>query len=147
MIPLDFAMERYNAITGFGSIIASGVASMSLCLAAAIPESSFVTDTQMRFACIAGALGGAILSVLIFPPRQATHRTVAAKFFASGISGVIFSPLVLQKMGWAADFNSVLAVSAIVALIAIGVLRTAVPIWEKLAIRQMSGKDDNKTES
>ena len=136
---------------GLFTLIAGALASVSACLAAALPdlanltgnESAILNDTQMRFACIAGALGGAVLSVLIFPPKLATHRTIAAKFFASGVSGFIFAPMTLRWLHLPRDFDTVLGCAAIVALTAIGVLRIAVPLWERTAGSRLAPPKDD----
>lgn len=141
---------RLQFLNDVFTIAAGAVASMFACIAAALPnlaaatDGTILTDTQMRFACIAGALGGAILSVLIFPPRKATHRNVAAKFFASGVSGVIFAPMVVRWANLPRDFDSVIATSAIVALTAIGVLRLAVPAIERIAGKKLSSIEPPK---
>ena len=134
---------------GLFTLLASAIAGMSACLAAALPDLSAISDgtilndTQMRFACLAGALGGAVLSVLIFPPKMVTHRTIASKFFASGISGIIFAPIALRWLRLPRDFDTVLGTAAGVALTAIGVLRIAVPLWERMAGKQLSPPKDS----
>lgn len=135
---------------GLFTIIAAALASIFSCLAAALPDLSAISDgtilndTQMRFACLAGALGGAVLSVLIFPPKLVTRNTIASKFVASGISGVIFSPMALRWLHLPRDFDTVLGCSAVVSLIAIGVLRISVPAWERIAGKQLGPKGDEE---
>ena len=142
--------DMTHRFDGVFTVLAAAIASVSACLAAAIPDlsalsgdSAILNDTQMRFACIAGALGGAVLSVLIFPPKLATHRTIASKFFASGVSGFIFAPMVLRWLRLPRDFDTVLGCAAVVALTAIGVLRIAVPLWERMAGKQLSPPKDD----
>lgn len=142
-------MDMPARIDFFFSVLASALVGMFASLAAAIPDLSaltldttILTDTQMRFALLSGALGGAILSVLIFPPKLATHRTIAAKFFASGLSGVIFAPMLHRWLALSRDFDSVLGFGAVVAIVAIGALRLAVPAWERFAGRHFGPPKD-----
>lgn len=140
-----------HRLDGLFTILASAVASILACLAASVPDLSTLTghtilnDAQMRFACIIGALGGAILNVAIFPPRVATRHAIAIKFVASGLSGMIFAPLAIRWLRLTPDFDIVIFISAAVALVAIRLIRLAIPLIEKKAEKRMRDDDDPRT--
>src|SRR5688572_27365900 len=69
-------------------------------------------DARLRLVCIAGSLGGALLSVLLFPlPRT---KPLIAKLFASGLAGLMFSPLLVRWAGLTRDTDTMLFVSGMV---------------------------------
>lgn len=90
--------------------------------------------SQLRLWCLLGSLGGAFLAVALIPSREHTGnyaRRLALKFAASGISGLIFTPIVIRWCGWPVDSDVVLAVSATVAMLAVGTLSALYPYWLK----------------
>lgn len=85
-----------------------------------------VLDNAKLFSiCLCGAIGGGLMSVLIFP--LPTTKALAAKFVASSIAAILFAPMTAQWLGWLrSDF--LLAVSGGVALVSWTVLQVTVPV-------------------
>lgn len=86
-------------------------------------------DSKLRGWCIAGSCGGAILSIFLFPLPN--PKELAFKLLASGISGMMFSPMFLRWIGWQVDVDTVLFTSGGVALFSWGVLQILVPLVTK----------------
>lgn len=113
------------------SVLVSAVAIAAIAAAAAAvaPEVAHavnvIDDQKLRLICVAGSLGGAVLSVGVFPPRHI--RDMAFKLMCSGISGVLFSPVLLRWLGWSVDTDVVLATSGAVALLSWASLQVGVP--------------------
>lgn len=90
--------------------------------------------SQLRLWCMLGSIGGAFLAVAVLPSHENTGnytRRIAMKFASSGIAGLIFTPIVIRWRGWPVDSDVVLAVSATVALLAVGTISMLYPIWVK----------------
>jgi hypothetical protein len=87
-------------------------------------------DFKLRGWCIAGACGGALVSIFVF--TLPSPRELAFKLLASGISGMMFSPMFLRWLGWPVDVDSVLFASGSVSLCAWSVLQVAVPLFTKI---------------
>lgn len=98
---------------------------------------SIMDDSRLRLICVAGSLGGAVLSVGLFNAR--TVRDLSIKLSCSSISGVIFAPMVLRWLGWAADTDAVLCISGVTALMSWSVLLAAVPALTRLAGKKIEG--------
>src|SRR5688572_29040340 len=47
-------------------------------------------DARLRLVCVAGSIGGALVSVLLF--QMPKPKAFIAKLIGSGLAGVIFSP-------------------------------------------------------
>lgn len=109
-------------------------------------SAALLDDTHLRLICITGSLGGAVLSVLLFPQPKTTSRTMAMKLLTSGLSGILFAPKLLTYMGWMRDTDTVLAISAIVSLLSIGVLRIAIPTYTKLIGQKLGAFETEQRE-
>jgi len=101
--------------------------------AAAIPPlppeaagAAVMDDTRLRLICVAGSLGGAVLSVALF--RLRTPREMAGKLVSSSVAGILFAPMLIRWLGWARDVDAVLAVSGVTALMSWTVLQSIVPM-------------------
>lgn len=99
---------------------------------------SIMDDSRFRLVCIAGAFCGAILSVAV--SRREDVRTMARRFIASVISGAVFTPLLMTKMGWQHTTDSILACSGGVSLMSWGILLFAVPLASRLFERWFESK-------
>jgi len=129
-------------------------ASMTAAVLAAVPELKDVSevvastetvvmdDGKMRLICIIGAIGGGLLSALVFSPPKATGRNFAIKVGTSSLAGILFTPIVIHWLGWKANVDILLGISAIVAMIAIGAIRIAVPLWERAAGKRLAPPED-----
>jgi hypothetical protein len=125
-------------------ILAAALGALTALTAAVIPGvdaqqamTSIMDDQRLRLICVAGSLGGAVLSVGLFNTR--TVRDLSIKLSCSSISGVIFAPMALRWLGWAADTDAVLCTSGITALMSWSVLQTAVPALTRLAGKKIDG--------
>lgn len=95
-------------------------------------EVALLDDSKMRLICISGALFGSLLSILIFPPNGGTARAFLIKLMASSIAGVIFTPVFFHWLPLPRNTDWVLLASATTALLAVGVIKIAVPKAERL---------------
>jgi hypothetical protein len=130
--------------TAVAVIIAASIGALTAITAAVIPGvdaqqamTSIMDDQRLRLICVAGSLGGAVLSVGLF--SAASVRGLCLKLSCSSISGVIFAPMALRWLGWAADTDAVLCTSGLVALTSWSVLQTAVPALTRLAGKKIDG--------
>ncbi len=89
---------------------------------------NILDDSKLRLICLAGAVGGAILSVALFHKEGSSAKTLARKLTASSIAGVIMAPMVLRWSGLGFGTDAMLFVSGAVALLSWGVLMSAVPM-------------------
>lgn len=104
-------------------------------------------DTRMRLFCIIGAIGGAVLSALIFTPPKATGRQFGIKVAASSLAGILFTPMTLAALQWKLNIDRVLGASAVIAMLSIGVLRMAVPWAQAKAAKWFGiGAEENQDE-
>lgn len=125
----------------FSSCVAAFLALMPDAAPAAV---TIMDDEKMRLICIIGAVGGGVLSALIFSPPQATGRMFAVKVGSSSLAGILFTPSLVHWLGWTLNIDTLLGTSAGIALVGIGVIRVAVPLWAKYAARKFGPPDDPK---
>lgn len=129
-------------------VIAAAVGMFAAAAAAVLPTpdpnavASVMDDARLRLICIAGSLGGAVLSVGLFKMSHA--RDMAVKLVCSSFSGILFAPMVLRWLGWSRDIDAVLAVSGLTALMSWTILQKAVPSLTKIATRRI---DDQTTKT
>lgn len=124
-------------------IIGAAVAALSSLWAAVLPDpiwaqvlmgsggtgGSLFDDERLRLVCLSGSIGGAIVSVGLFRPRNT--QELAWKLTCSGLSGMMFSPMIMRYIGWPLEADHVLAASGSVALLSWGVLQMAVPLMTR----------------
>jgi FtsH-binding integral membrane protein len=133
------------ASTSFAIVLAAGLGIISAICAALLPDPttttalSLVDDNRLRLICVAGSLGGAVMSVMLFQVK--TNRELAAKLTTSALAGIMFSPMLLRYLRWADLTDAILATSAIVALLSWTVLQSAVPILAGIAKRKVEALD------
>jgi hypothetical protein len=131
----------HQAVVSIGSTIAA----MASLLAAAhdsMPGGGIYDNSTLRLVCLAGSIGGAMVSLIIFPPRTPSIRLLAFKFIASGLCGALFTPLVFRYLDWPIAADTVLPVSGGVSLFAIGAIRSI----HAQVIRKLADKLGLKTD-
>lgn len=102
------------------------------------PTSTVILDDgKMRIVCVIGAVCGSLLSALILTPPKANGVVFARKVVASQISGVVFTPILFHWCKWIPTVDTLIAVSAVVSMLSVGVIRVAVPVWTKIAIKYL----------
>lgn len=127
-------------------VIAAAVGMFAAAAAAVLPTPdptavlSVMDDARLRLICVAGSLGGAVLSVGLFKLHHV--RDMAVKLVCSSFSGILFAPMVLRWLGWSRDIDAVLAVSGLTALMSWTVLQKAVPALTRMAAKRI---DDSST--
>jgi hypothetical protein len=126
------------------SLLVAAAVGMFAAVAAAVlptpdPEAvmTVMDDARLRLICVAGSLGGAVLSVCLFKLGQV--RDMAVKLVSSSFAGILFAPMVLRWSGWARDVDAVLAISGLTALLSWTVLQRAVPALTKVATKRFEG--------
>ena len=139
------------ASTSASIILAAGLGIISAAAAALLPDPStasalsIVDDNRLRLICVAGSLGGAVMSVMLFQVK--TNRELAAKITTSALAGIMFAPMILRYLKWADLTDAILAVSAIVALLSWTVLQSIVPMAANLLKRKAEAALDAKERS
>ena len=104
---------------------------------------SIIDDSKLRLICVAGSLGGAILSVGFFPPERNGNviRGVALKLSCSSISGVMFTPAIMRWFNIEFQTDIVLACSGTVSLLSWSVLQMAVPLITRIIRGRITDTD------
>lgn len=97
-----------------------------------------LNDSRLTMVCVFGAIGGAVLAIALFP--QPTPRQMAAKFGASMVSGGVFTPALIEWLELPIRSSYVLAGSAVVAMVAVGVLHTVIPLVEKMWTTRLAAR-------
>jgi hypothetical protein len=139
------------ASTSASIIIAAGIGIISAAAAALLPDPStasalsIVDDNRLRLICVAGSLGGAVMSVMLFQVK--TNRELAAKLTTSALAGIMFAPMILRYLKWADLTDAILAVSATVAMLSWTVLQSIVPMAANLLKRKAEAALDAKERS
>lgn len=85
---------------------------------------------SLRLLCLCGSVGGALVSVLIFPPKEGKGspvRQMAIKFLASGLAAALFTPAIMRRMGIEMVGDYVLAMSGFVSIISVTLLQEVTP--------------------
>lgn len=139
------------ASTSASIILAAGIGIFSALAAALMPDPetaaalSLVDDNRLRLICVAGSLGGAVMSVMLFQVK--TNRELAAKLTTSALAGIMFAPMILRYLKWADLTDAILAVSATVAMLSWTVLQSIVPMAANLLKRKAEAALDAKERS
>ncbi len=139
------------ASTSASIILAAGLGIISAAAAALLPDPStasalsIVDDNRLRLICVAGSLGGAVMSVMLFQVK--TNRELAAKLTTSALAGIMFAPMILRYLKWADLTDAILAVSATVAMLSWTVLQSIVPMAANLLKRKAEAALDAKERS
>lgn len=88
-----------------------------------------VSNSYLFLVCVSGAILGGVVSALLLPSID-SRKKFATKFLVSSITASLFSPWIINKLGFSQTPDSVLAVSGAVALLAWGVVRQAIRFGE-----------------
>lgn len=127
-------------------VVAATLGALSALLAAIMPEPStaaslaLMDDSRLRLICIAGSLGGAVLSVMLF--KIDNHKELVRKLCCSSISGVVFSPIVIRHFQMDSSTDYVLAVSAVTALLSWSLLQILIPFVTKHITQKIVGDSE-----
>lgn len=87
----------------------------------------------LRLTCALGSILGALLVVLVFNTRdgkEMTIRELSAKFLASGIGGVVFTPWLMRWREVTLDIDHVIAYSCCVAVCTTFAMHKLMPVFE-----------------
>ncbi len=135
----------------FMMMVGGAAASSSLLMVSEVPATvspavqdaikhavSVMDDGRLRIACLLGSLGGGILSTLLFPLGR--PKEYAGKILGSSITGLIFSPKLMEWLHWDADLTNVVAMSGIVSLLSWSVLQPLVPLLGNLITKWVGSK-------
>lgn len=101
-----------------------------------------IDNEKMRLICVIGAIGGGLLSAILFSPPKTSGKGFAMKVFSSSLAGILFTPGVIHWLGWRPNVDVLLAVSAAFAMVSVGALKVAIPLWERIAAKKISPPDD-----
>lgn len=105
----------------------SAAAAGALLLASSSLSSAFSENQVLLCVCLAGGIGGGIISVVIFP--NDTIKKTAFKWLASSLASGLFSPAIAQYLSIQQDLVYILALSAGIGLFSWGVILVVVPIF------------------
>jgi hypothetical protein len=126
-----FASGLAAIVNGGASFIATGI----------------IDNRTMLFTCIVGAIGGSLVSIIFFPPRDAAPRALAWKFFGSGVTAAIFAPYAVHRLAETPTAEFVLFVSGTIALSA----HTLMTILRRAAVARtkklLGDPDEKKTDT
>lgn len=143
-------MHRFSPIISeVLTLAAGGIATIAAAVAALMPNAVVDTasgpvsvvimdDEKMRLVCIIGAIGGGVLTTLLSSEKEPSARGLIARVLISTGSGIMFTPAVFHWMNWQANTDSLLTVSAITAMVSVGVLKTVLPLWQKFIANKLS---------
>lgn len=117
--------------TSFSVMMAWAAAGAASLLLAAAPVEGFSQEQRLICICIAGGIGGGILSVILFP--KTTLRSTAAKWLVSPITSGMFGPAFCQFYGIQQDIWYSLAATGAIGLFAWSVLFVIMPLVPDIA--------------
>jgi hypothetical protein len=143
--PLRFPlMHAWGMVSAVIVSFCSGVAALgdSVFLATGILE-----NKTLILVCIIGACGGSLVSILFYPPKSKSQRLIAAKFLASGLTSIMFTPYIVHWMTPEPGSEVVLAVSGVVGLSAFAVatwIRRKTIGWLEDGNRNGFNRDDRE---
>ncbi len=119
------------------------MAAMNLLLADAA-GAGVLDDDRLRLWCILGSIGGAFLSLTVFPPAEAPERVTAWRYFtklgASFFCGFALSPFIVEHLALELTSSNAVSVSFMTALFAVSGLHAALPVVEQWWTRYLKAK-------
>lgn len=119
--------EIHQQIVVVAATILGGLSS----LAAAVPfggPDDLWENSRFVMTCVAGSFAGAIL-LLGLPHPKMTPRKAACEVFFAFLVGLIFSPALIDHFNVTRTTTWVLPSSVLVALVGVGTLRVAIPLF------------------
>lgn len=95
-------------------------------------------DEKMRLICIVGAIGGGVITTLLSAEKDTSLRALITRIVISTGCGIMFTPWFFWWQGWVPNTDKLLAASGMVSLLAVGVLKTILPLWERYVAKRLS---------
>lgn len=87
---------------------------------------NIMDNARLRYTCIIGALGGAVISIAMFSTPR--FRPMAAKFTVSAVTGSMITPSLMRVWNVPQDTDWILASAFAVSICAYSVLQALVPL-------------------
>lgn len=119
-------------------------AAVDAAFVAAVPSGEVFDDVRTTAICVIGAIIGAFLTVAVFPPTNDTDtntiRRLALKFGSSMLSGIAFTPGLMQYIGLEKTTDLLMATAAIISVFAVTILHLLAPRVESI-VRWMEEKN------
>lgn len=144
-------MDRLGHITSeVVTLGASAFCSMLAATAALLPNAAVETtdgsmlpvvimdDEKMRLICIVGAIGGGVITTLLSAEKDTSLRALITRIVISTGCGIMFTPWFFWWQGWVPNTDKLLAASGMVSLLAVGVLKTVLPLWQNYVVKKLS---------
>lgn len=143
-------MTRFSTIFAEVVTLAAGsFAAMTTAVVTLMPNATVETavgpmpviimdDEKMRLVCIIGALGGGVITTLLSSEKEPSARGLIGRVLVSTGCGIIFTPAVFHYVTWVPNTDNILFVSASTAMVAVGVLKTVMPLWQKFIASKLS---------
>lgn len=94
-------------------------------------------DERFRLICIAGALGGALVNLWLWPSPTPGIVPMARQVSCSSFTGVVATPIVVHWIGLTPNTDNLLATSFIMAVVSVGVLKAAAPVWQRMILSKL----------
>jgi hypothetical protein len=116
-------------LTSIGTAIAAAGTSLAQIPVSAFDGPAIYDNDRLRVICIIGALGGAVLNLGLYPSKEPGIRPMVWKVTGSAVSGVVFTPVAIHWLGITPNIDNLLAVSFVMAIVSVGLLRKAIPVW------------------
>lgn len=102
-------------------------------------------DERFRLICIAGALGGALVNLWLWPSSTPGIVPMARQVSCSSFTGVVATPIVVHWIGLTPNTDNLLATSFIMAVVSVGVLKAAAPVWQRMILSKLGINPNSDT--
>ncbi len=117
---------------------------------AVIRAFNIMDDARLRYTCVIGALGGALISIAMFSTPK--FRPMAAKFTVAAMGGSMATPAIMRLCNIPTEADLILGSSFVVAILSYSVIQVLAPLVPKalaLMFRQkyMPSDDDEENQS
>lgn len=83
-------------------------------------------DARLRYSCIIGSLGGALISIAMF--KTPHFRPMLAKFLVSSISGIMATPAIMRLSRATLDTDYIMGGALVVAIVSYSVIQVLSPL-------------------
>ncbi len=91
-----------------------------------IKAMTIMDDARLRYTCIIGAIGGALISIAMFSTPK--FRPMAAKFIVSAVSGSMLTPVIMRVSAVPVDTDWTIGAACMVAILAYSVIHALAPL-------------------